>query len=38
MGEINIGDQTRHRQLEARLNEVCSNQIKKSVNLDDYDF
>ena len=39
MGDINIGDQTRHRQLESRLTEVCSNlKNLKSVNVDDYDF
>lgn len=39
MGDVNIGDQTRHRQLEKRLAEVCESQANlKSVNVDDYDF
>ena len=39
IGDVNIGDQTRHRQLEKRLAEVCESQANlKSVNVDDYDF
>ena len=36
---MNIGDQTRHRQLAQRLTEICENKNKfKSASVDDYDF
>ena len=39
MGDIDIGSQTRHRQLEERLTEVCRSQANsKPINVDDCDF
>ena len=39
LGELGIGDQTRHRQLETRLSEVClTKTIAREKSVDDYDF